>query len=60
MQQNSYMIFGGINQTQIHGDLKEFKLVNNKWWALQFTELRYSDTIFEREKEGINIQFDPS
>jgi hypothetical protein len=60
LKQNSYMIFGGINSTQIHGDLKEFKLVNNKWWALKFTEFRYSSTIFEREKEGISIQFDPS
>jgi hypothetical protein len=34
LKQNSYMIFGGINASQIHGDLKEFKLVNNKWWAL--------------------------
>jgi hypothetical protein len=40
--------------------LHEFKLVNNKWWALQFTELRYSTTIFEKEKDGINIHLDPA
>lgn len=53
------MIFGGINQTQIYGDLIDFKLVTNKWWALKFTELRYADTIFEKEPDGFNINFDP-
>lgn len=61
LRQNSYMILGGVNTSQIHGDLKEFKLVNNKWWALQFSEFRYSDKIFELDKsDGFQLNIELS
>ena len=45
-KQESYMLFGGINHDQIlGGHLHDFELVNNKWWALKFTEFRYNTTI---------------
>ena len=43
------MVFGGINSSQIHGQLKEFKIVNNKWWALNFTEFKYAGQVFDHK-----------
>ena len=33
-EEDSYMIFGGINYSQISGDLNYFDLKNTNWWAL--------------------------
>jgi hypothetical protein len=41
------MVFGGIDYNQIYGQLQNFRLVNNKWWALKFSEFRYGDHIFD-------------
>lgn len=46
------MVFGGVNTTQIDGDLKEFKLVNNKWWALHSSEFRYANIKFNQRSKG--------
>ena len=35
--QESYMIFGGINEDQYTGKFFELPLVNNNWWAAQTT-----------------------
>lgn len=35
--QESYMIFGGINEDQYTGKFFELPLVNNNWWATQTT-----------------------
>ena len=44
------MLFGGINHTQVlNGHLHDFELVNNKWWALKFTEFRYNETIINQD-----------
>ena len=44
------MLFGGINATQIlNGHLHDFELVNNKWWALRFTEFRYNETVINQD-----------
>ena len=40
--QPSYMMFGGLNETQYVGDLYKFKLATNKWWALNFKSLIYN------------------
>ena len=39
--QKSYMIFGGTNQTQYIGNLTNFSLKTNHWWALDMREMRY-------------------
>lgn len=33
-EEESYMIFGGVNQSAYVGDLIEFPLKVNHWWAL--------------------------
>lgn len=35
------MIFGGYNKTQFVGDLIDFKLKTNHWWALDMREFIY-------------------
>jgi hypothetical protein len=35
--QESYMIFGGINEDQYTGKFFELPLVNKNWWAAQTT-----------------------
>ena len=36
---DSYMLFGGINKTQYVGNLTDFSLKTNHWWALDMREL---------------------
>jgi hypothetical protein len=48
INQNSYMIFGGVNHDQFVDDMYEFGIVNDKWWALPFNELTYSNKIYDR------------
>ena len=44
------MVFGGINASQILDQkLIDFELVNNKWWALRFTEFRYNGTVIDND-----------
>lgn len=38
------MIFGGINSTQYVGNLSDFSLKTNHWWALDMREFLYGDT----------------
>ena len=40
--QESYMIFGGINEDQYTGKLFELPLVNNNWWATQTTGVYFN------------------
>ena len=49
------MLFGSVNMSQIYGPLHEFSLVDNKWWALDFKEFSYKDTIFDFDKENASI-----
>ena len=41
------MTFGGVNKTQIVGDLKSFKLSTDNWWALNFKGLIYNNQIID-------------
>ena len=38
---DSYMLFGGINTDQIHGELYNFNLKTDRWWALDLKEFSY-------------------
>jgi len=35
------MMFGGVNEAQYVGDLHEFSLATNKWWAVNFKSIMY-------------------
>jgi hypothetical protein len=46
------MTFGGVNKTQIVGDLKSFKLSTDNWWALNFKGLIYNNQIIDTFKDN--------
>ena len=41
----SYMILGGINETQYVGQLQDFKISTNQWWAPSLNGFHYSDEV---------------
>lgn len=41
------MIFGGVNSSQYVGDLHNFPLKTNTWWALDFKEIGYKDYVIQ-------------
>ena len=47
VQQESYMMFGGLNKTQFVGKMYEFPLVTDKWWALEFRRFYYDNRLFK-------------
>lgn len=56
--QESYMIFGGINDDQYSGSLYDLPLVTNYWWAVEVTSFYYGGKQlkkYERYKKGISI-----
>ena len=40
-EEPSYMIFGGYNTSQYVGELHNFTLKTNQWWALDIMEFSY-------------------
>jgi hypothetical protein len=47
IQQDSYMMFGGVNKTQFVGKMYDFPLVTDKWWALEFRAFYYDNKLFK-------------
>ena len=41
------MMFGGYNESQFVGDMYQFPIVTDKWWALDFTCLTYDREVFK-------------
>lgn len=40
------MMFGGYNESQFVGNMYEFPLITDKWWALDFRKLWYNSEVF--------------
>ena len=51
------MIFGGINKNQYIGELQNFPLKTNKYWAINIVELSY-DGSSTKVKPNINAAVD--
>jgi hypothetical protein len=48
MDQESYVVFGGVNKTQLASDLVTFKSITDKWWALPFNGIYYGSLQIEK------------
>ena len=51
------MMFGGVNKTQYVGDMHEFNLATNKWWAVNFKSIMYKGKNIRTysDKEAIGV-----
>jgi len=58
INQDSYMIFGGVNETQIEGKLHEFSLINDKWWTLRMNEFRYGPEVIQKSEGLLRFNID--
>ena len=41
------MMLGGYNESQFVGDMYQFPIVTDKWWALDFARLTYDRELFK-------------
>ena len=47
IQQESYMMFGGVNKTQFVGEMYDYPIVSDKWWALEFRAFHYDNELLK-------------
>jgi hypothetical protein len=47
------MIFGGVEENQIHGSLYDLPLVNNDWWAAEFNEFLFGEISLKKYSKFI-------